>query len=763
NEIKLLLTHPQHRFHFPDAAPTVIQSWWRMVRARRIYLYRSTRNAAATILWRVWRRMHALRLLHERIRARKTSDKEKCVKLGNKLKREWSRTYKGNRRVYIHISSTLASAPAETQISEIGRIMDIHDQNVSVIFITQTVDSAVVARLQHILRLSFAPQDLARLTVTTPQSAHLFLGPTSPANWILTCPITTRTLRDTGERRNCLIVPGSGFGEAEIELSATLNIPLSETPVPPILFPAQLRQLFETAMAEPMLGKSLTNATPSEWSTAYQDLLTENPAIHNWEVAFQDDPRTWEVREEHALRELVSKTTSNSTGVLQARPASGELMAAVCLRIDPDGDVSVIGTCDEALGMAPASRPSCIFYPSSSTSMLAPAIAVATTLYKRHNFYGHMTVEFATPYNSVKDLHPYRVRFGYGDLHAGIQTFEMVAGARFKGRLFENAVTAKMETHELGYTAQVAWVDRVRASKQAKRHKIYPRTAIQIPRLAHPAMQTMSWNSLVAVSEAIFDPQFRVGTTFPRLSTARECASMDMFCIQEDHDKCATLALSAVRALDAALRTRTDQPLKEWEDIAILLCRIVEPNTPATHALRTPPDLSSTVTTPTPAPFTTSTDVALLLTPIPSSHLFANNPSWNRVPTYTPILPTLSFPTPRIAPGLTTFEYLIVMERIMGDMDLARQEQRTWENVTTLRSGLSVSGKGRTSVTDEGKDVMLRAGDFMGANAKQGLRRSSLIPTKEEKKIRNEKAEALKETLEDGATSVIRHVFTNFI
>ncbi|KAJ3180268.1 hypothetical protein HDU87_002147 [Geranomyces variabilis] len=172
------------------------------------------------------------------------------------------------------------------------------------------------------------------------------------------------------------------------------------------------------------------------------------------------------------------------------------------------------------------------------------------------------------------------------------------------------------------------------------------------------------------------------------------------------------------------------------------------------------------------------TNVELLFTSIPSAHLHLGNPSWNNVPDYDPILPTLKFKNPRIQRGLTTAEYLRIMEHITDEIDEAERDQRVWQNVHVLRSGIVHKPRVQEPSDDRAArspsppplTAAKRASDFMGPVPSARRRASAALVTpkvapKPAKKLNNRpqtaRGKLLQEHLSAGSRSVVRQVVSH--
>ncbi|KAI8920239.1 hypothetical protein DFJ77DRAFT_507620 [Powellomyces hirtus] len=813
SEIRHLLDVPEHKFHAVASAPTLIQSWWKMVCARRMYLYRVHRVNAATKLWRIYRRMTALRGLRARIKSREQTHYDNAQRLGLKLKREWGRTYETGRRTYIHFSHTIQAAEAELQVAEIGRVLNLHDQDVSVIFIVQTTRKEILDQMQTLFRLSFTLLELNRLTIIAPETAHLFRSPSSPASWILASHKTLRMLTDLGKKANCMIIPGD-IGSQELELSSTLNIPLSTLPSTAGWpdFGAQCR-IFEAANIPFAPGSDIQATDRPKRESQLRKLRDDHPSVSLWGIYIGGKLVRCIAPSADDLHSITTPPQSlGSTYIMRAISSSAiATKAAVvfptaCLIVKPNGDVSVLGTCDQAYDPnvqreSLSSYPTCILYPAQSTdgtALVEHAITIAKAAYKEIGLFGPVAVEFALL--DDRELSALHLVADYTPAHTGLQTFMLTGGTHYKPaeNTFENS-SARPERRDLAYTDQIPWVDRSRISR-IKPALQYSRVGIQFPNLRHPMLETMSWSGFLATAETQFDYKLKKGSILPRLSTHRTSPYVDMICIEGNVLECARLVFKNLNVMDQALMMRSTPGSSPLESVARVLATAFAPddaslcldqpkaihpllealgigeegvylNSSIPKAIQDDASSTSSQGELQVKPF--STDMELLLAPIPSLMLRANNPTWSKIPKYTPILPTLNFIHPRIEPGLTTAEYLVVMERILDDMDEARREQRVWENVNVLRSGVPLRPKARERgagpATPE-PPLVFRALDFMGPGARDPTaraRRASASASAAHAKLAqprataspSAKAEKMNAALPAGPKSVVRQVF----
>ncbi|KAJ3146025.1 hypothetical protein HDU89_006755 [Geranomyces variabilis] len=566
-EVEHLLAIPEHRYHKPSAAPTVIQSWWRMGKTRRKYQYEISRIKAARKLFWIYRRMSAHRILRARIQGREQGHYDRCQKLGLKMKREWDRTYKGTRKVYIHFAHKQVLQGSEHQVAELGRLLSLHDLDVSVVFVVQTNDRDIRKQMDALIGLSFPPSELNRLTILTPESASLFCSPSSPASWILASPKTLKTLTDLGRTRNCIIIPGD-IERPEIELSSTLNIPLSRLPSSPRNIPLSIQtRIFEAARV-PFAPAQET--LPETLYSKLNQLQAEHPNVSVWGVYADGKIQDFhEKRTSAQVHSIATDVPCTISGLLYDNDIEASsavvTIATACMFVEPDGYVVPIGVCDQAYDTRQNPRalgPMCVMYPAQSCSSIElqqQACTVTEHAYKELGLFGFMTVEFTlgSHIESRNSLQGLRIIADYSTSCSGLQTFMLATGTLYSQGSFAS-VASKPERRELAYTDQIPWVDKSRLSRP-KAPSRYHRVGIHFPTLRHVMLDAMSWAGLVAITEASYDLKAgaatKTGTLFPRISTRREAPYIDMMCMAADWRECAQLAFLNLNLIDEKLRS----------------------------------------------------------------------------------------------------------------------------------------------------------------------------------------------------------------
>ncbi|KAI8822871.1 uncharacterized protein EV422DRAFT_381858 [Fimicolochytrium jonesii] len=283
-KIRKALRLPEHRFHDPDAAPTLIQSWWRMMKLRHAYTYRIRRVRAAKVLWGYWRLRRAGWEMRRRINEKRITHLEVCTKLTLKLKREWNRNYKNSKRIMIHLPPRIASE-AEYRFPDLGRLMDLKDSETTLVLITPVPYASVKDQVQHYMQMSFSATNSVRLHNLYPEALPIFKGPSSPASWVLASPSVMRILRELTSNRECVLIPDA-VGSAEIQLSAELKIPLMTLPssASATCTASKLRKFLEVAGAPTLPGIALQDASRDRWVSTLQDLVKEHPEIRLWRL-----------------------------------------------------------------------------------------------------------------------------------------------------------------------------------------------------------------------------------------------------------------------------------------------------------------------------------------------------------------------------------------------------------------------------------------------------------------------------------------------
>ncbi|XP_055339643.1 IQ domain-containing protein H-like isoform X2 [Paramacrobiotus metropolitanus] len=220
-------------------AATVIQSNWRRYVTRRWYLtYRKQRAAANTIskIWLQWMRTKAIR---EKVSfTRETSRMFYAEKL-EWLKANWTKFLDGN-RLYIHLPSfgweqNLRSRIKNFSIREnrqFGRIGDIHDSAVNVVYISPLVFAEQHADYQRrFLRLAAICNDLSeenlshRLTMHVPALVDRFPAFHFCLSTILKYSGSSlHTLRQLAAQRPAVLVSGYPHVD-DLEVAREIGVP----------------------------------------------------------------------------------------------------------------------------------------------------------------------------------------------------------------------------------------------------------------------------------------------------------------------------------------------------------------------------------------------------------------------------------------------------------------------------------------------------------------------------------------------------------
>ncbi|TPX71785.1 hypothetical protein SpCBS45565_g00974 [Spizellomyces sp. 'palustris'] len=781
-EIEPLLRTPGQRYRGRNggtAAINKLQSWWKSILCRRDYIDRLTHLKAAATLWFYWKMKLKRRMLFLDGQRKLQLQYEQCAQRTKILHKDWATHFKNQKCLVIHIPSTYSS-PSGLHNAEIGRLLDMHDATLEVVYIAQTGDENVLGELYRLLHLSFSPSSdvFSRLHIIVPEASHLFQPGSSVAAMLGASPKALTQLRAVMERKKCYVVTGR-VGDAEVRLSAVLDAPiLSKIPKThedpfPISSQWSFLKLINVPVPE---GQVLEPNNLGQWYEAFRELFVENPSVKQWLVMCNgreglgvvDTPTMAHMGHPTTFREVLESIIQvprfrskdfiiellSHGGVVHADVGGGRRTVVHCF-VEPDGEIRVLGMGDELFDES-TTHLLTLFPPLSPP----PKTAVSHILQNCHDasLNGYITLTFSRNGTTCQciSVTPYYTRTA-----AVCQTWLLGTGTRFDGRgkyLFNVSMGRSLE---LGFLRKVVWVDVEGVERKAgvitqEQDEIMGVWTV----LEHNLLANMSRPALMASLREggiAYDFKWRQGTLFPTLETTPRLDSLPMLCSGRSMSDCLELVL---RNLVVVGRRVSSQRLagrgnlmdiaekvgKELEDVrqdAHLLYRIHTP--PSNDPLAKAPPLYTALTTPPPAPqspleryisdFVPLPPIPrpptppppsppcpfLLSAAIPSHALSQENPDWNDVRPASPVMPErLTDPT-RIPPGtLSPHMYLSVLEDQMRKRDQAKRDEEEREALKKLRENLPE--KVVTPVK-----TRLRVTDFMGMRKTQERKVVSMV------------------------------------
>ncbi|KNC96193.1 uncharacterized protein SPPG_08347 [Spizellomyces punctatus DAOM BR117] len=780
-EVESLLRKPGQRYRGRNgeaAAITKLQSWWRSILCRRDYIDRLAHLKAAATLWFYWKMKMKRRMLFLDGQRKLQLHYEQCAQRTQILHKNWATQFKHQRRLVIHIPSTYSS-PSGLHNAEVGRLLDMHDATLEVVYIAQTDDANVLDELYKLLHLSFSPSSnvFSRLHIIAPEASHLFQPGSSVAAMLDASPKALKQLRTVMEGKKCFFVTGR-VGDAEVRLSAVLNAPiLSTIPEPhkdPLPISSQWSFLKSINVPVPE-GQVLEPNNLGQWYEAFRELLVENLSVKRWLVMCNGRegvgvidtltiathmglPTTFSEALESIVqvprpKDFIINLLSHG-GVVHADVGRGRRTVVHCF-VEPDGESRVLGMGDEIFDES-TTHLLTLFPPLSPP----PETAVSHILQNCHDasLNGYITLTFNTNGSTCQcvSVTPYYTRAA-----AVCQTWLLSTGTRFDGRgkyLFNVSIGRSLQ---LEFLRKVVWVDvegverkaGVITKEQDERMGIW--TVLE-----HNLLANMSRPALMASLREggiAYDFKWRQGTLFPTVDTTPRLDSLPMLCSGRSMSDCLELVL---RNLVVVGRRVSSQRLagrgnlmdiaekvgKELEVVrqdTHLRGRISPP--PSTDPLSNAPPLYAAHTTPPPAPqspleryishlvplppiprpptppIPTPPSPELLSKSIPSHALQQEHSDWNAVRPASPVMPErLTDPT-RIPPGMLSPQmYLSALEDQMRKRDQAKRDEEEREALKKLRENLPE--KVVTPVK-----TRLRVTDFMGMRKTQERKVVSMV------------------------------------
>ncbi|KAJ3296071.1 hypothetical protein HK104_002016 [Borealophlyctis nickersoniae] len=450
------------------------------------------------------------------------------------------------------------------------RLMDLHDPDLDLIYVRFPLDDEIEDYVKATIK-----KQLKRLHMIVPEVAQHFDKNASLASMLLASPVAIATLRKLVGKKPAYIVPGL-LGDADVQLSATLGIPLMSSLEEIQLFFSKSKQrilLESSPVLIPPGNHSFRNE--NDICEKLSDLVKSHPHISQWifkingaregdGIAFIDTSDLVSSNSQTAHKDNVVLTEASLShirfaradlykswkhfanclirfgGVIEASPnissPASEAQStpntsrhcSVNIFLEPNGRVNTLGAGDEICiprycfwgGLFP--QQTCNF-----KALRSAAEAVGNQLYT-NNIFGNVTVEFIV-WNDERHrtvlwcigFKPYHTEF-----LAQYQAIELAAGGRTdadSGTIaFDRNVARRLN---LRFVNRVNWIDMdpIREASHTKdqiNSDNEPRAGIYSSKLYHTNIMCMARRAFHAVcvdGGMVYDCK---GTMFPKLEAA---------------------------------------------------------------------------------------------------------------------------------------------------------------------------------------------------------------------------------------------------
>ncbi|XP_013393394.1 IQ domain-containing protein H isoform X2 [Lingula anatina] len=310
-DVESILKRPGRRYLGPDgefAAATKIQATWKRFRDRRKYLeYRRLKWASGVIAitWVMNVKMSQVRKQLKRTRIAELEGFRKRAKL---LSTQWNRM-KHSKRVIIHVPSLGYNQPIRDSIkdfgirqnAQMGRLCDLKDPNVDVIYISPVpVNDETVQYYTKLLGLKSAIDsgdvdkqgDMTdRYKIIVPEAIKSF--PTHRmclATHLKYSPRALRRIKNLIRGRDAYIVPGMPHKD-DLSVAHILNIPLLCTE-------PEIAHLYTSKSGAKRIFQSANVAIPPSEFDVYSlpqlheslaQLVTDNLEVKTWVLKIDDE------------------------------------------------------------------------------------------------------------------------------------------------------------------------------------------------------------------------------------------------------------------------------------------------------------------------------------------------------------------------------------------------------------------------------------------------------------------------------------------
>ncbi|RKO88597.1 hypothetical protein BDK51DRAFT_27665, partial [Blyttiomyces helicus] len=423
DEFRASLAKPGQRYRGADgdiAAVAKIQATWKMFVKRRAHIEFITRRRACELLWRHWKTKMMRRALKRRRDERIRRNRGRVEELCRRLAAEWATEYRGHKRSY-------GSAKA-FQSTQFSRLLDLHDPDVDVLYVSRALDAAERMHLDRMMRRSALSLDSlltsGRLRMITPELISRFDAHASLAEMLLASRDALGVMRDAVRGRKAIIMPGI-VGDADVELAAVANRELE-------LSNSNQRALLVACGVDVLPGAILRAG--DDVKAKIGEVVRAHPPISD-PLHTPDLPTTAHTLHKSAYPTWSSyaKQLARVGGTIEADMADGSSRTRapfVHVFIEPDGVVNVVGTGDRLC--FPAYTPWGTMTPQHSTDtplLITRTLSILSSI-RAHGTHlsGHVRLSFVV-YHGEKEPRCISIDTGFGRAIAEARSIAMAAGA----------------------------------------------------------------------------------------------------------------------------------------------------------------------------------------------------------------------------------------------------------------------------------------------------------------------------------------------
>ncbi|KAI9354544.1 hypothetical protein DFJ73DRAFT_302725 [Zopfochytrium polystomum] len=239
-EIEQRIMKPGYLFFGVEAkrlAASRIAETWLATRQRKKHVYMVRKLRAAEVFRFYYRRKLQRRRLDKSAKKRFETILATYRSLQADFFATWTTKFHGLPRTIIHLPSLTVDAEARATAGftvfeqmQLGRVMDLSDSDVNVVFISHPLDAALQGYTNEFLESHFAKpveETLAscRLDFVVPENCNRFKPHSSLCAMLLASPIALQRIRDIAKDTSAFILPAV-VSKREVELAVELNIPI---------------------------------------------------------------------------------------------------------------------------------------------------------------------------------------------------------------------------------------------------------------------------------------------------------------------------------------------------------------------------------------------------------------------------------------------------------------------------------------------------------------------------------------------------------
>ena len=282
----------------PELAAAKIQATYKMYLERERYLsYRKRKQAAGVIAMNYVMRLKLINI-RNKIKDAKVVYAKNFKQRTKTFKKNWD-ALKQKKRVHIHIPSLSYSEHIRNSLidlsilqnSQMGRICEVNDPNVDVIYISPIdLDADIKLYYAKLLTMGVSADGETikeadkKVTFIVPEYVTGFSGVNlSLSSLLLYSSKTMKRLQGLVAGRECVIIPGV-MGEADLELSDKLDVPILGTA------PKVIEALTSKSGAKRLFMEADVNIPPSQFDIYSEDqifeylsvLIVNNLSVRRW-------------------------------------------------------------------------------------------------------------------------------------------------------------------------------------------------------------------------------------------------------------------------------------------------------------------------------------------------------------------------------------------------------------------------------------------------------------------------------------------------